>query len=244
VNNKTSKLTINVWSKGVLKKDVFLGTISFEIKDLENEEIQNKWYPLQKSKDYPNAEVNGHILLKLQYSVSDKGKMHKLKEMIDIDHYDALQQVRSSNILTSKFFIEQTVQNFCLLFDNNKLVPNQREINSITNLILGTEEIPTSKILKFIITAEVNNNERYATLFRRNSLASKLTSSCMNRFGQEYLKGLLEAFIYNLSLKDQCLEVDPHKAGPKDNVEENMRIILELCEGLVDKICKSVKDLP
>lgn len=66
----------------------------------------------------------------------------------------------------------------------------------------------------------------------------------MNRFGQEYLKGLLEAFIYNLCLKDQRLEVDPHKTGPKDNVEENMRIILELCEGLVEKICKSVKDLP
>lgn len=90
VHDRRSKLVVTVWHKPVstLKKDVFLvffiqnffikikGTYSISVVDLENEEIQNKWLQLEKNSNHPTAEVNGQILLKLQFTMSEVMRLH------------------------------------------------------------------------------------------------------------------------------------------------------------------------
>src|SRR5690606_25832891 len=169
-------LVIEVFSKeksglGLVSKNEFMGRVVVPVSDLANEEIQSKWFPLQQKNREPK-EVQGHILLKLHFSASDKGKMHKLKDLIDIYFYDPLAE-----------FLESLSEDlFCLFFDHRSIVPTEKEIKAIVRVILYTPGIPTTKILEYILTEEVKYNDHAETLFRRNSLASKLVTAFLHTF--------------------------------------------------------------
>jgi uncharacterized protein YaaW (UPF0174 family) len=81
------------------------------------------------------------------------------------------------------------------------------------------------------------------TLFRRNSLASKLVTSCMKRFGQKYLETLLKEMIQKIVKEDENLEVDPMR-DPNVNVEENMKILIKMADTLLERLFSTVDYLP
>jgi hypothetical protein len=90
-------------------------------------------------------------------------------------------------------------------------VPSSEEIDSITTLILSSEEIKTTDVLNFCLASEVKQTLTSQTLFRRNSISSKLIVSCLNRFGSKYIKDILEEYIIDIVKNDEVLEIDPDR---------------------------------
>eukprot|EP01112_Ceratiomyxa_fruticulosa_P012268 TRINITY_DN3388_c0_g1_i1.p1 TRINITY_DN3388_c0_g1~~TRINITY_DN3388_c0_g1_i1.p1 ORF type:complete len:393 (+),score=83.23 TRINITY_DN3388_c0_g1_i1:233-1411(+) len=98
------------------------------------------------------------------------------------------------------------------------------------------------RLLRWGIQLEVGETIDAATLFRGTSMTTKLVSYFMKREGGEYLKAILGATIRMFCIDEVSIEVDPNKAGPKENVEVNAEMLLGLSKGISDHIFRS-KDL-
>eukprot|EP01080_Neovahlkampfia_damariscottae_P007477 gene7477-11801_t len=227
----TSSVVITIYSKNVLVKDTFLGQVTLALSDYHSEEIVSKWFQLDSRLDRRDSSL-GQILLKFQLLYSERGTMYKLNDYLEVDHYDAMKD----------YFISIPSDIFCALFDHNKLVPNESEIQALTTILIDTE-IKTTKVLQFIIKEEVNSCFSSTTLFRRNSLASKLITSCMKRFGNNYLEKILKGIIIDIITKNENLEVDPMR-DESANIEENMDKLIKIVDTILNSIFESVELLP
>ncbi|XP_028172270.1 neurofibromin, partial [Ostrinia furnacalis] len=87
------------------------------------------------------------------------------------------------------------------------------------------------------------------TLFRGNSLGSKVMAFCFKIYGHEYLQGLLEPLV--LTLLDQfdgqtdfSFEVDPARLDPSQDIEVNRTNLIELTKEVFDRIVNSADKFP
>jgi hypothetical protein len=235
--SEPNAIKIHVYNRKFLAKDSNLGVITIPLDSLINETVIKKWYKL------PPAEgIEGSIMLKIQYSASDRGKMNLLQELIPDKFYDKLYQVL--------LFGELSPLSFVLLFDNDGLIPNTAEIDSLLKLIISSESesgINRNRVLEILVNSEVKASmSNIGTLFRRNSLCSKILTSYLNYYGNRYLIGRFQSFIQQLDEEDLELEVDPHKVSPDQKVDtkKNMSILLKKTEELIKKILETPNELP
>jgi hypothetical protein len=105
-------------------------------------------------------------------------------------------------------------------------------------------EIKTKEIIEFVVQTEVKQSETPGTLFRRNSLATKMIGAVLATYGRKFLKQLLEEFIINLNKENEPLEVDPNKVKSPEEAEKNMKKLQSIIEGLIEKLISSVNDIP
>jgi len=231
-SSSNDTLRVHVYSRKFLAKDFHLGTIVVPLNTLTDEGVTKKWFKL--------AEVDGitgSVMLKLQYTASDRGRMNLLQELIPENHYAPL--VNSFGNLSTR--------NFVVMFDNDTLIPNAAEIESLLKLVINSETntLNRNSVMKLLVDSEVRASaSNVGTLFRRNSLCSKLLTSYMNYYGQRYLQARLQTFVQTLNDEDEELEVDPHRINPnsdqKVDVKKNMKIVLKKTEQLI----KEITDLP
>lgn len=93
---------------------------------------------------------------------------------------------------------------------------------------------------------EVEVSECMQTLFRGNSLGSKIMAFCFKMFGSNYLQNLLEPMIKPLLVESsaQCFEVDPSRIDREENLEINRHNLIALTQKVFDAIVKSVDKFP
>eukprot|EP00054_Salpingoeca_dolichothecata_P028574 m.218407 g.218407 ORF g.218407 m.218407 type:complete len:2785 (-) comp26259_c1_seq1:68-8422(-) len=92
---------------------------------------------------------------------------------------------------------------------------------------------------------EVESCSTAQTLFRRNSLASKLATQCTRLYGKAYLRGTLEPIIsHMMDAPDVSYEVDPAKLGPEENLEENQKRLQALASQFFEAILNSLGKVP
>lgn len=213
--------------------DEFLGQFSLNLKDISlEEEVSKKWWQLDGKLGVKDESL-GQILVKYQFYATDLGKMHKLSEQVDLAKiYEDFKD----------FFFKLDPGHIALLFDHNKFVPSPEEIQALTSIIIDNSEIKTTSFLKFVISGEVKSCLSTATLFRRNSLASKMVTSCMIKFGKEYLIKHISSIVSKVIKENECCEVDPGKF--EGDVEKNMKKILDIAEEILNAILGSLDDLP
>lgn len=98
-----------------------------------------------------------------------------------------------------------------------------------------------SSLLWNIFYREVSGCENVQTLFRGNSLGTKIMSLCCQLFGAEYLQKLLNPLITPM-LDDKMIsyEVDPAKLEPGSDIERNRNNLIKLTNEVFDKIVSSV----
>ncbi len=83
------------------------------------------------------------------------------------------------------------------------------------------------------------------TLFRRNSLATKLASQCARLYGQEYLRSILAPVIAELAANpDAIYEIDPAKLKPGESLDAHLRNLTRLTACIFDSVCSSVAVMP
>jgi GTPase-activator protein for Ras-like GTPase/Concanavalin A-like lectin/glucanases superfamily/Bacterial cadherin-like domain/Bacterial Ig domain len=102
----------------------------------------------------------------------------------------------------------------------------------------------TLDMLKYFITLEVENASSAGTLFRANSIASKMMTAYSKMIGQEYLVLTLRPPIENIIKREASMEVDPRKLKGGDSRKANMKLLLLACQNFVDWIVTSTGNAP
>jgi hypothetical protein len=230
-----SVIKVHVHNRKFLKKDSHLGTVIVPMDTLQNEQVRKEWFKL------PEVDgITGAIMLKIQYSASDRGKMNLLKEITSIEKYNPLH----------KALTDLSTRSFLTLFDHNSLIPSTTEIESLLKVIISSETngVNRNDVLKLLIDTEVQASaSSVGTLFRRNSLASKVLTAYLNYYGNRYLISRLQNFVQQLDDADEDLEVDPHRVNPesgKVDTKKNMKIILKKLEELLKFILDAPNEVP
>ncbi|KAJ6229826.1 inhibitory regulator protein ira1-related [Anaeramoeba flamelloides] len=106
------------------------------------------------------------------------------------------------------------------------------------------------ELLKFMIETEVANNpiDQPSTLFRRNSFASKMMSAYSRAIGKQYLKktlsDLIQTTINDIMVNKKGIEIDERKLKQEENLDENLKNLLELTQVYFNKIMNSLINVP
>lgn len=82
------------------------------------------------------------------------------------------------------------------------------------------------------------------TLFRLNSIATRLMSAYTRQTGTPYLVRTLRPFITEILASGQGYEVDPMKLPQGENVEDNMARLLATTQKILDTIVRSAPEFP
>ncbi|XP_048468774.1 neurofibromin isoform X1 [Rhincodon typus] len=104
------------------------------------------------------------------------------------------------------------------------------------------------QLLWNMFSKEVELADSMQTLFRGNSLASKIMTFCFKVYGATYLQKLLEPLLKTV-LKDPekqhlSFEVDPTRLEPNESLDENQRNLLQMTERFFHAIINSSSEFP
>ncbi|TNN29129.1 Neurofibromin [Liparis tanakae] len=97
------------------------------------------------------------------------------------------------------------------------------------------------QLLWNMFSKEVELADSMQTLFRGNSLASKIMTFCFKVYGAAYLQKLLEPLLRGVITTPEHIsfEVDPTRLEPGENLEENQRNLLQITERFFQAIIGS-----
>lgn len=98
-----------------------------------------------------------------------------------------------------------------------------------------------------IFYKEVELSDSMQTLFRGNSLASKIMAFCVKIYGNGYLRDLFEPLIIELIKNEKgfcSFEVDPARLEKGEDIEKNRKNLINLTQKVFDKIVNSLKEFP
>ncbi|XP_072312524.1 neurofibromin isoform X2 [Eucyclogobius newberryi] len=102
------------------------------------------------------------------------------------------------------------------------------------------------QLLWNMFSKEVELADSMQTLFRGNSLASKIMTFCFKVYGAAYLQKLLEPLLRGVITTPEHIsfEVDPTRLEPGENLEENQRNLLQITERFFQAIIGSSSEFP
>lgn len=226
-------------------KRVLIGSYQFEdMHFLLDEIVHDLWIDL-KNKDQKPC---GSLHLKLYYTSPESGVMDYLKMITTLDFYEPIQQFWST--LTPAAIVP--------LFDMQRIETNDKLWKAILFATMkdGADNQQRCLLLvKHVMNLEILTVSTHQTLFRSNTIASKLVSAYMNEFGIDYLKTILAGWVNQICTEDLYLEVDPRRfdftkqrlVGSNDvqqNIDYNMKQLINLCNQLFATIINAVYVLP
>uniref|UniRef100_A0AAX7TKG1 Neurofibromin n=1 Tax=Astatotilapia calliptera TaxID=8154 RepID=A0AAX7TKG1_ASTCA len=102
------------------------------------------------------------------------------------------------------------------------------------------------QLLWNMFSKEVELADSMQTLFRGNSLASKIMTFCFKVYGAAYLQKLLEPLLRGVITTPEHIsfEVDPTRLEQGENLEENQRNLLQITERFFQAIISSSGEFP
>ncbi|XP_053130571.1 neurofibromin isoform X2 [Hemicordylus capensis] len=104
------------------------------------------------------------------------------------------------------------------------------------------------QLLWNMFSKEVELADSMQTLFRGNSLASKIMTFCFKVYGATYLQKLLEpllrTIITSLEWQHVSFEVDPTRLESSESLEDNQRSLLQMTEKFFRAIISSSAEFP
>jgi len=137
-----------------------------------------------------------------------------------------------------------------LLFEPNLYIMDAltevRVPDELVNALLHISEArgESMRIFHFIINKEVDNTKIDTTLFRSNSIASKMMSLYSLMYGSNYLIEILKPLIQRILAEDICYEVDPNKKAPNDDLNANLERLRQTSQMFLDSVIGSTDKCP
>ena len=99
-------------------------------------------------------------------------------------------------------------------------------------------------LLRQSIRSEVDKTEKENTLFRLNSMATKLLSAYCKVIGKDYLHVSVGPQIKKLIQNPKPMELDPKKMAEGEDVNENQKNVIEICKKFLTDIQLSISSCP
>lgn len=105
------------------------------------------------------------------------------------------------------------------------------------------------QLLWNMFSKEVEIADCMQTLFRGNSLASKIMAYCFRFYGQNYLRELLNPLIREMMDMERqnpnlSYEIDPSRLEPNENIEENKKDLINITQKVFNAIVGSASRFP
>lgn len=158
----------------------------------------------------------------------------------------------AETVLADRF--EQLVQLVTMISDKGELPIAMALANVVTTgqmdelarvlVTLFDAKHLLSPLLWNMFYREVEVSDCMQTLFRGNSLGSKIMAYCFKIYGAGYLQELLKPLIVPLLDKQINYEVDPSRLTSKDDLEPNRKNLIALTEKVFDAIVNSAEKFP
>ncbi|XP_046387119.1 neurofibromin isoform X3 [Ischnura elegans] len=159
----------------------------------------------------------------------------------------------AETVLADRF--EQLVQLVTMISDKGELPIAMALANVVTTsqmdelarvfVTLFDAKHLLSPLLWNMFYREVEVSDCMQTLFRGNSLGSKIMAFCFKIYGASYLQNLLEPLIRPLlDEPNQSFEVDPARLDSSEDIEENRRNLMALTQKVFDAIISSAEKFP
>lgn len=196
------------------KYDPVVGYVHISALDLKESENVEKWYPLIPAKDHKEAEYCS-ICVKINYEEID---------ILASEHYERVRQILTGGDLGNKNLTTQIADRVRDLTQLSDILLNlyqaeNRCVEWIGSLVGG--EI--SKLKDSITHAPVYNSADFKfeldnTLFRGNSLVSKVLERYMKLAGKEYLDRVIGDFVRKAMDNNLAIEIDPGRIPPSSSV--------------------------
>lgn len=185
-------------------------------------------------KEGPSPPVN-------TYAFSRKAKKVSLSSANLIDMPEIIQ-----DNLTNHAYVELLLVTEKLDVTNDALIIFDEDAEEFSSAIIHLFEYThpeyTLSVLKIAIVRELDATLEVNTLFRGNSMASKLLAKYCRLVGTEYLKQTLLPVIAQIS-PDCSYEMDPDKIKG-GTVEFNTLNVKSLAQDFLDAIIKSIPKMP
>ena len=120
------------------------------------------------------------------------------------------------------------------------------EADTIAALLVRVFEAQdkTMDLMKTAIEAEISRTEQSNTLFRRNSMATKLLAAFCKLLGRDYLKLALGPQLRGLLAKKQDLELDPTKLPKGQSLETNCYNLMNVSNCFLEDILNTLPHCP
>ncbi|KAJ3427978.1 neurofibromin [Anaeramoeba flamelloides] len=110
-------------------------------------------------------------------------------------------------------------------------------------ILLETKKL-NLQLLKLVITNEVDKTSYENTLFRRNSIASKLITAYTNRVGITYLKKVIRPIVVEMSRIVGSFEIDENKLIKGENLSDNRERLKKYSIKIMNSILNSIRYCP
>lgn len=159
----------------------------------------------------------------------------------------------AETVLVDRF--EQLVQLVTMISDKGELpiamamsnVVTTSQMDELARVLVNLFDAKhlLSPLLWNMFYREVEVSDCMQTLFRGNSLGSKIMAFCFKIYGANYLQTLLEPLIRPLlDESSTSFEVDPARLEPQEDIETNRRNLIALTQKVFDAIITSADRFP
>lgn len=220
---------ISLWHQQILGEDIFLGQVHLSLSSLDPVQSRSHeaWYSLCPRKDESSDDKIGSIRLLLSYQEDYILPLSTYQPFLNL-------LLKSMTIPDFNDSAMSILQEVCK--DRSAL---GRSIVKIF-LKLGKYE----ELAARLIQVEVESTSDPNTLFRGNSVASKVIDEFMKVIGHSYLHRTLQPCIDEIfELKRSC-EIDQTKLNETENLDVNMTNLLFFVEKLMSAITSSARSCP
>ncbi|KAL5476310.1 hypothetical protein EMCRGX_G026236 [Ephydatia muelleri] len=208
----------------------FLGEINLSMAEITMSRSHNAWYQLCSRRESESRSNS-----------SDLGSLRIKAVLLE----DFIHPLSSYELLSSALLESLEVENLVdsALFILSEAHKNRTEMGkAIVKIFLKSNKI--DGLMKAIIEHEVKVTSDPNTLFRGNSLASKVIDEFMKLVGQEYLQRTLQCCIDEIFDSKRNCEIDPSKLTDADHLDVNMANLLFFVEKILSAITASALSCP
>lgn len=100
------------------------------------------------------------------------------------------------------------------------------------------------KVAKEAIILEFEGNTQTETIFRVNSIYSKILTLIFKLYGQKYLDKTLKDIVQTIASENKKREIDPSKNPDQSNIDENAKYYQETIETILTRLYSSIEEIP
>ncbi|CAC5393896.1 RASA3 [Mytilus coruscus] len=201
----------------------FLGEVKMPLKDLTSGTVHNAWYCLRRRESWkPHQYDLGSLRLKISYTsdhVFPPEYYDELRELLlqspDIEPITSSAAYILSEVVDHRQDAAQPLMKIFL--HHNRLVP----------------------FIRSLAKYEIDRTADPHTLFRGNTLVTKLIDELMKLTGLPYLQETIKATIDQICIEHKSCEIDPTRLKEGEILEENMDSLKSYVQSIFQGIISS-----
>lgn len=237
------ELIVTVWHDNGMGEDVFLGEIKIPIHGRQQQSAikPDAWYyfqpratltrPMRSCATPPGTRLSsdnslGSLRLKIVYTADHVFPLATYDNLLNL----LIQSLEQPIILSPVYIL-------------GELVSNKTEIAQPL-VRLFTHENRISPIIKALADNEISKLTDPTTIFRGNTLVSKMMDEAMRLSGLHYLHSTLRPVVDAILAEKKPCEIDPARVKDKSMVENNLVHLQEYVERVFDAIINSAVRCP